>query len=100
MKFRKPANIFFTRAGSQSAGRGFTLVELLVVIGIIALLIAMLLPALVGARRAAMQLQCAAQIHQVLGLVQGNHATTHRGFVPLGRVCTLARHCRLRILRV
>jgi prepilin-type N-terminal cleavage/methylation domain-containing protein/prepilin-type processing-associated H-X9-DG protein len=82
MKLRKPANIFFTRANSQPAHRGFTLVELLVVIGIIALLIAMLLPALVGARRAAMQLQCAAQIHQVLGLVE-NHAVTHRGFVPL-----------------
>jgi len=78
----KSANSFFTHAKTPAAGRGFTLVELLVVIGIIALLIAMLMPALVGARRAAMQVQCAAQIQQILGLVE-NHAVTHRGYVPL-----------------
>ena len=66
----------------QSTTGGFTLVELLVVIGIIAALIAMLLPTLAGARRAAMQVQCAAQIQQILGLVQ-NHAVIHRGYVPL-----------------
>jgi prepilin-type processing-associated H-X9-DG protein/prepilin-type N-terminal cleavage/methylation domain-containing protein len=78
----KTAKIFFAPSKTRPAGRGFTLVELLVVIGIIALLIAMLLPVLTNARRAAMQLQCASQIHQVLVLVQ-NHASTHRGYVPL-----------------
>ena len=63
--------------------RAFTLVELLVVIGVIAVLISMLLPAMAKARQSAQRVQCLSNLRQV-GAAFRYYAMSNGDRVPLG----------------
>jgi prepilin-type N-terminal cleavage/methylation domain-containing protein len=65
----------------RQRGRGFTLVELLVVIGIIAVLVAMLLPALANAREQSFRVACASNLRQ-MGQIAHSFAVQHKGRFP------------------
>ena len=61
---------------------GFTLIELLVVISIMALLIAILLPALSAAREEGKATKCGAELHSI-GIAMTACQNDYNGFFPM-----------------
>ena len=61
--------------------RGFTIIELLVVIGIIMILLGLLLPVSIRVREAARTVQCASQLRQI-GQAIVNYTTANQGLLP------------------
>ena len=70
-----------TRSRRTAASAAFTLVELLVVIGIISVLIAVLMPALGAARRQAQTIQCGSHL-RTIGQAMQLYANDNKGRIP------------------
>jgi prepilin-type N-terminal cleavage/methylation domain-containing protein len=75
------------RSPTRRRTRAFTLVELLVVIGIIAVLISILLPAITKAKEAANRTKCLANLRSI-GQMLANYAVLNKDQIPIGAAST------------
>ncbi|HOA72073.1 MAG TPA: prepilin-type N-terminal cleavage/methylation domain-containing protein [Phycisphaerae bacterium] len=71
-----------TTIGPDAKGRGFTLIEVLVVVAIIALLLTILMPSLFSARAQTREVVCLSNLHQ-LGLTMEMYVSTYNCYVPV-----------------
>ena len=67
---------------SLTPRRGFSLVELLVVVGIIAVLIGLLMPAITAARESAKTVACLSNLRQLAAAAHA-YADSHKGTLPI-----------------
>jgi prepilin-type N-terminal cleavage/methylation domain-containing protein/prepilin-type processing-associated H-X9-DG protein len=74
-----------TMLNTSRRARGFTLIELLVVVGIIAILVALLVPAVFSARSTSRKVMCLNNLHQI-GLAINTYAERMDGSIPFGPV--------------
>ena len=77
----------------EMRGAGFTLIELLVVVAIIAILAAMLLPALSKAREKARQAVCMSNLKQI-GVGMMMYIQDNYEYIPVTRLVTNTMYCK------
>lgn len=78
--------------GQRQSSRAFTLIELLTVLAIIALLLALLLPALAAAKERGRRVACMSNLRQIFSHL-GAYGADFRGRVPLGNLTTCWANC-------